>query len=80
LLRSAGSQASLRHQENIDQLAQCGVRALADIIELHCADRMLDDQHRMIRRAKRILFRFGQRVKRVRNQGNRKPAALLNFE
>ena len=80
MLRSAGARARLRHQENIYQLAQCRVGAIADVIEFHRADRMLDDQHRMVGRAERLLFRFGQRVERVRDQGDREAAALLNFE
>jgi hypothetical protein len=38
---------------------------------------MLNNQHRVIRRAKRFFFRSGQRIKGVRNQSDRKSTALL---
>jgi hypothetical protein len=41
---------------------------------------MLHDQHRMIRRAKCLLFGFGQCVESVSDHGNCKPAAFLKLD
>jgi len=41
---------------------------------------MLDDEHRMIRRAESLLFGFRERIKSMGNHRNRKPAALLKFD
>jgi hypothetical protein len=38
---------------------------------------MLYDEHRMIRRAECLLFRFGQSVEGVGDQGDGKSAAFL---
>jgi hypothetical protein len=38
---------------------------------------MLHDQHRMIRRAKCLPFRFRQRLERMRDQSDGESAALL---
>ena len=66
-------------QQNIHQLLERRVRLLADFVEFYRADRMLHDQHRMVRRAEGFLFRLGQRGKCVGDESHGKLAALLNL-
>ena len=67
----------LRLDQNLDQLVERGIGTFVDLFNLHRADRMLNHQHRVIRRAKSFFFRFGQRIKGVRDQSDRKSSALL---
>ena len=53
---------------------------LVNFFDFDSTDRMLHDQHRVIRRAKRFLFGFCQRHESVGDQRDRKTAALLNLE
>ena len=79
LSRGAGL-ACLRHEQDIDQLAQRRVRAFVHFVEFYGSDGMLHHQHRMIGCAERFLFGVRQGVERVGDQRNREPAALLNLE
>jgi hypothetical protein len=80
VLASGRGPPRLRLEEDINQFGECRVRPLVDLLLLHRADRMLHDQHRMIRRAERLFLGFCQRIESVRNQRHREPAALLQFD
>ena len=67
-------------KQNIHQLVERGVSFLANLVELNRADRMLYDQHRMIWRAERFLFRLRQCGESMSDQRDREATALLNLE
>ena len=69
-----------RIEQNLDQLMECRVGFFVHFFDLHRSDRMLHDQHGMIRRAKRLFLRFRQRVEGVGNHRDCKAAALLNLD
>ena len=69
----------LGRQQNIHQLTECRIGFFVDFFDLDRSDRMLHDQHGMIRRAERLFLRLRQRVEGVGDQRDRKAAALLNL-
>ena len=48
-----------RHKQNTHQLTKRRIGAPVHFIQLDRADRMLHDQHRVVRRAEGFLFRLG---------------------
>ena len=66
-------------EKDLDQLAQSRFSSFLDFVDLDGADRMLDHQHRMIRRTEGFFLGFRQCGKRVGDEGDGKLAALLNF-
>ena len=70
----------LGRKQNIDQLIERRVGLFVHFFDLDRADRMLHDQHRMIRRAESFLLGLCQCVEGVGDQRDREPAALLNLE
>jgi hypothetical protein len=67
-------------EQNIDQLIERRIGALFHFVELNSADRMLHDQHRMIRRAESFLLGLRQRIEGVRDQRDREAATLLYLD
>jgi hypothetical protein len=69
-----------RFDQQLHQLAESGVGAFVDFFHFHRADRMLNHQHRVIRRSKCFFLRFRQRIKSIGDQRYGEPAALLQFD
>jgi hypothetical protein len=67
----------LRFEKNIDELVESRVGFFVHFFDLHRSDRMLHDQHRVIRRAERFALGFRQSVEGVRDHRNRKSPAFL---
>src|SRR4030095_6226306 len=67
----------LGREKNVDQLVERRISAFDHIFQLHRADRMLDDEHRMIRRAKSLALGFCQRIEGVRDHRDRESRACL---
>src|SRR5262245_10555637 len=53
--------------QELHQLIESSVCAFVHFFHLHRTDRMLNDQHRMIRRAERFFLRLGQGIEGVGN-------------
>ena len=69
-----------RIEQNLNQLTERRVGFFVYFFDLDRSDRMLHDQHGMIRRAERLFLRLCQRVEGVGDQRDRKAAALLNLD
>jgi hypothetical protein len=67
-------------EQDINEIGERCIGALVDLFPLHRSDRVLHDQHRMIRCAERLFLGFCQRIESVRNQSHGEPAALLKFD
>ena len=63
--------------QNIDELLERRIGSLDHLFRFHSADRMLDNEQRMIRCAKGFALGFRQRVKGMGDHRDSKPAALL---
>jgi hypothetical protein len=67
-------------EQNAHQLIERRVGSLVHFFQLDRADRMLHDEHRMIRRAEGFLLRLRQRIEGMRDQRDRESSALLNLD
>ena len=67
-------------KQNIHQFIERRVGALVHFFHFHRADRVLHNQHRMIRRAEGFLLGFRQRIEGVGDERDREAAALLNLD
>ena len=69
----------LRNKQNINQFIERRIGALVHFLHLHRADRVLHDEHRMIRRAEGFLLRLRQRIEGMGDERDREAAAFLNL-
>ncbi len=70
----------LRIEQNVNQFIESRVSLSLDLFRFHGPDRMLNHQHRMIRRAKGLALGFRKRIECVGNDGDRKPPPLLQLD
>ena len=70
----------LRNKQNINQFIERRIGALVHFLHLHRADRVLHDEHRMIRRAEGFFLGLRQRIEGVGDERDREAAALLNLD
>lgn len=70
----------LGKQQCLEQFFECGVCAFFHFLLFHGSDRMLHDQNWRIGSAERFALRLGEGFKRMRDNGDRKPAAFLKFD
>ena len=70
----------LRIEQDLNQLFECRIGSSIDLFLLYGADRMLHDQHGVIRHAESLTFGFGESFKSMCDHGYGKTAALLNFD
>ena len=69
-----------RSKQNIHQFIERRIGALVHFFHFHGADRVLHDEHRMIRRAEGFLLGLRQRLEGVGDERDREAAALLNLD
>jgi hypothetical protein len=69
----------LRLDQDFDQIVKSCVSASVHFIGLYRANGVLDNKHRVVRRAERLFLGFGQHFKGVCDYSYREPAALLQF-
>jgi hypothetical protein len=67
-------------KQNIHQFIERRIGALVHFFHLHRADRVLHDEHRMIRCTEGFLLRLRQRIEGVGDERDREAAALLDLD
>lgn len=67
MLASGRDLARLRFEQNINELLERRIRAFVYFFHLHGADRMLHNQHRVVRRAESLFLGFCQGIESVCN-------------